>query len=115
MRGAPIEADLALRDFTVNAIAEPLAGGALIDPHDGADDIAARRLRMVSGAAFADDPLRVLRLARFACELGLEPEPPTVTAAREHAAGIESVAAERVFAELRRIVAREPRASTGSS
>jgi putative nucleotidyltransferase with HDIG domain len=99
-----IEADLALRDFTVNAIAEPLAGGHLIDPHLGADDLAERRLRMVSAAAFASDPVRVLRLARFACELGLEPEDDTVTAARDHAAGISGVAQERVFAELRRIV-----------
>ncbi len=104
MRGSTITDDLELRDFTVNAIAEPLAGGRLIDPHDGADDIRRHRLRMVTGSSFPDDPLRVLRLARFACELGLEPEPPTVTAAREHVAGIERVAAERVFAELRRIV-----------
>lgn len=107
LRGTGIEDDLALRDFTVNAIAEPLAGGPLIDPHDGAEDIRRRRLRMVSGASFPDDPLRVLRLARFACELDLEPEPPTVAAARAHAPGIERVAAERIFAELRRIVASD--------
>nr|MBA2347166.1 CCA tRNA nucleotidyltransferase [Solirubrobacterales bacterium] len=85
LRGGSIEADVALRDFTANAIAEPLAGGPLVDPHDGVGDIAARRLRMVSAAAFADDPLRVLRLARFACELGLEPDPDTLVAARNHA------------------------------
>lgn len=107
MRGTGIEEDLALRDFTVNAIAEPLAGGRLIDPHDGAGDIRRHRLRMVTGASFPDDPLRVLRLARFACELGLEPEPPTILAAREHAPGIERVAAERVFAEFRRVVASD--------
>lgn len=107
LRGNTIEDDLALRDFTVNAIAEPLAGGHLIDPHDGAEDIRRRRLRMVSGASFPDDPLRVLRLARFACELDLEPEPPTIASAREHAPGIERVAAERIFAELRRVVASD--------
>ncbi len=107
LRGSTIEHDLALRDFTVNAIAEPLAGGHLIDPHDGAGDIRRRRLRMVSGASFPDDPLRVLRLARFACELDLEPEPPTIASAREHAPGIERVAAERIFAELRRVVASD--------
>ena len=100
--------DLAQRDFTVNAIAEPLHGGALVDPHDGAADLAAFRLRMVSEAAFADDPLRVLRLARFACELGLEPDPdrrpPRGTTS---AGGISEVAPERVFAELRRIVGAE--------
>ena len=57
------------RDFTVNAMAEPLAGGELVDPHGGRADLAARRLRMVGERAFEDDPLRVLRLARLACEL----------------------------------------------
>jgi putative nucleotidyltransferase with HDIG domain len=104
LRGDHIEADLALRDFTVNAIAEPLMGGELVDPHDGSGDLAARRLRMVSEQSFADDPLRVVRLARFGCELDLEPEAQTVRAAVEHAPRIENVAAERVFAELKRIV-----------
>jgi tRNA nucleotidyltransferase/poly(A) polymerase len=107
LRGGSITADLALRDFTVNAIAEPLRGGALVDPHDGADDIKAFRLRMVSEEAFADDPLRVLRLARFACELGLEPDPVTVAAARPKAAGLKDVAAERIFAELKRIISAD--------
>jgi tRNA nucleotidyltransferase/poly(A) polymerase len=107
IRGGSIEADLALRDFTVNALAEPLTGGAVLDPHDGSADIAAFRLRMVSDAAFADDPLRVMRLARFACELGFEPDAETVAAARRRAPGIESVAAERVFGELKRIVSAD--------
>lgn len=104
LRGGHIDADLGHRDFTINAIAEPLAGGALIDPTGGAQDALKRRLRMVSEQAFTDDPLRVLRLARFAAELGLEADEETAGAARRHAAGIEQVAAERVFAELRRIV-----------
>jgi putative nucleotidyltransferase with HDIG domain len=107
LRDDAIEADLALRDFTVNAIAEPLEGGELIDPHDGVEDIAARRLRMVSPSALADDPLRVLRLARFACELGLEPDPETAAEALRRAPGLAGVAAERIFAELRRLVVAE--------
>lgn len=107
LRGGSIEADVALRDFTVNAIAEPLAGGPLVDPHDGVGDLAARRLRMVSPAAFADDPLRVLRLARFGCELGLKAEPGTLSAARTNAAGIGEVAQERVLAELKRVMAAD--------
>src|SRR4051794_37580303 len=79
--GATIEEDLAARDFTVNAIAEPLEGGAPIDPFDGRADLAAGRLRMVRREAFADDPLRVMRAARLAAELHLEPEPATRTAA----------------------------------
>ena len=104
LRGGSLEADLALRDFTVNAIAEPLAGGARIDPHGGAADLAARRLRAVGPAAFADDPLRVLRLVRLAAELGLEPERATIDLARGEAARVAAVAQERVFAELKRVL-----------
>ncbi len=104
LQGGSIVADLGLRDFTVNAIAEPLLGGELIDPHDGAGDVAARRLRMVSESAFDEDPLRVLRLARFACELHLQPDAETVAAARSRAPRLPDVSAERIFAELRRVV-----------
>jgi len=103
--GETIEQDLAQRDFTVNAIAEPLAGGEPVDPTGGRADLAAKRLRMVAPEAFAADPLRVLRLPRFACELGLQPDEATVAAAARHASGLAGVAAERVFAELKRIVA----------
>ncbi len=104
LRGAGIEGDLALRDFTVNAMAEPIDGGELIDPFGGAGDLAARRLRMVAARAFDDDPLRVLRVARFACELGLAVDPETAAVAREHAGGLADVAGERVFAELKRVI-----------
>jgi putative nucleotidyltransferase with HDIG domain len=107
LREGSIEADLALRDFTVNAIAEPLEGGALLDPHAGADDLAAGRLRAVSARSFTDDPLRVVRLARFGCELGLEPDGAAIAAARAAAGALDGVAAERVFAELKRIVVAE--------
>jgi tRNA nucleotidyltransferase/poly(A) polymerase len=107
LQGGTLETDLARRDFTVNAMARPLAGGDLVDPHGGAADLAAGRLRMVSEAGFDDDPLRVLRLARFACELGLEPEAGTVAAATARAPRIAGVSAERVFAELKRIVAAD--------
>ena len=75
LRDGSLEADLALRDFTVNAIAEPIAGGEPIDPLGGLEDLSAGRLRMVAPRAFADDPLRVLRLARIAVELDLHPSP----------------------------------------
>ncbi|MBS1871420.1 MAG: HDIG domain-containing protein [Actinobacteria bacterium] len=103
--GETIEQDLLQRDFTINAIAEPLAGGAPVDPTGGREDLAARRLRMVAPAAFAADPLRVLRLPRFACELALAVEPATIAAAAWHAGALAGVAAERVFGELKRIVA----------
>lgn len=105
MRAGTLEDDLALRDFTVNAIAEPVEGGEPIDPLGGLADVRARRLRMAGPAAFADDPLRVLRLVRVAVELDLEPDADALRAARAHAAGLRAVSSERVFVELRRILA----------
>ena len=105
LRGGSLEADLALRDFTVNAIAEPLEGGARVDPHGGVRDLAAGRLRAVGPEAFAADPLRVVRLVRLAAELGLGADPATCALARTSAPGAATVAQERVFAELKRIVA----------
>jgi putative nucleotidyltransferase with HDIG domain len=107
LREGSLEADLALRDFTVNAIAEPIAGGEAIDPLGGLQDLSAGRLRMASPSAFADDPLRVLRLARIAVELNLAPELQTARQARAHAPQLSRCSPERVFAELRRIVAAE--------
>jgi putative nucleotidyltransferase with HDIG domain len=105
LRGGSLEADLALRDFTINAIAEPLSGGAPIDPLGGLADLDDRRLRMAGPGAFADDPLRVLRLVRIAIELDLRPEAATMAAARAHAGGLGEVSGERVFMELRRVLA----------
>jgi putative nucleotidyltransferase with HDIG domain len=112
LRGGSLSADLALRDFTVNAIAEPISGGEPIDPLGGVADLVARRLRMASPHAFADDPLRVLRLVRLALDLDLEPEPDTAHAASVAAPELRSVSGERVFMELRRIIA-SPRAPDG--
>lgn len=112
LAGGCIEADLGRRDFTINAMARRLGDDELIDPWSGTADLAAGRLRMVSTHVFADDPLRTLRLARLACELGFDADPATVAAARDHAAQVAGVAQERVFAELRRIVTA-PRALAG--
>jgi putative nucleotidyltransferase with HDIG domain len=112
LRADSLEADLALRDFTVNAIAQPLAGGPLIDPLGGLADLDARRLRIAAPRAFIDDPLRVLRLVRVAVELGFDPESSTLEFARQGAAGLAASAGERIFTELRRIIAA-PRALRG--
>jgi poly(A) polymerase len=104
LMGGSLEADLAARDLTVNAMAEPLAGGELVDPHGGARDLAERRLRMLSPHAFVKDPLRTLRVARLATELAFDVEPATAQAVRDHVALLADVAQERVFAELRRLV-----------
>jgi poly(A) polymerase len=105
--GGSLEADLAARDLTVNAMAEPLHGGELVDPHGGRADLEARRLRMVSPRAFDADPLRTLRVARLACELAFTVDPATAAAVRERASGLERVSPERIFAELKRIVVSE--------
>lgn len=111
LRDGDLAEDLAARDFTINAMAEPVAGGALVDPHGGAADLSARRLRAVGPRSFADDPLRSLRAVRLASELDLEIERATADGARRHAPGLERIAAERIFAELKRIVsAANPRA-----
>jgi poly(A) polymerase len=107
LRGGSLEADLGLRDFTINALAEPLAGGPVIDPLGGLADLAAGRLRAVGRESFAADPLRVLRLVRLAVELGMHAEPQTLAWAHQAALALGGVAQERIFAELRRIVAAD--------
>jgi poly(A) polymerase len=105
--GESIEADLGGRDFTINAIAEPLGGGDYVDPFGGTEDLGERRLRIVSQGVFVEDPLRVMRLARLACELSFSVDEATMTAARASAGALAGTAPERIFAELRRIVAAD--------
>ena len=102
--GTTIEQDLARRDLTVNAIAEPLGGGDHVDPFGGIADLQARILRTVSGTAFLNDPLRVMRLARLACELSFEIELGTAEAAGAVAPRLTTVSPERVFEELKRLI-----------
>jgi poly(A) polymerase len=105
LRADTIEADLALRDFTVNAIAVPLGGGTPVDPTGGLADADARLLRAASPRSFADDPLRLLRAARLAAAHRFELDPETVSLARAEAARAAEPAGERQFAELRGIIA----------
>jgi tRNA nucleotidyltransferase (CCA-adding enzyme) len=103
-----LEQDLQRRDFTVNAIAED-ADGALVDPYGGARDIEARVLRHV-GPAFAEDPLRVLRAARFMARfasLGFTVAPETMALMRGMVASgeLDALVPERVWQELRRALA----------
>lgn len=103
MRGDRIEADLARRDFTVNAIACLAADvdARLLDPHDGRRDVGARVLRVVSERSFADDPLRLLRAARIAAAFGLRMDDETRALGRAEAPRAGEPAGERQFAELR--------------
>jgi poly(A) polymerase len=104
LQGGSVEADLAQRDFTVNAMAVPLAGGELLDPHGGARDVDAGVLRVLGPGAFQADPLRPLRLGRLAAELGMAPDPDTERLTAEAAPGLTEASPERVFAELRRLI-----------
>ena len=105
LRGETIEADLGARDFTLGAVAVPLAGGDPIDPHGGLADIERGILRVVSDASFAEDPLRLLRAPRLAAELELEVDPGTRALARSEAGNATDAAGERQLAELRQMIA----------
>lgn len=107
LAGESIEADLARRDLTINAIAQLLPEDELIDPFGGAADLSEGRLRMVSAEAFEEDPLRSLRLVRLACELGFAADPETAAAAARNAPGLARAAPERVFDQLKRILTSE--------
>ena len=115
LQGQTIEEDLGRRDFTVNAMALPLGERSLtslgpveseqlLDPHGGRADIAARTLRVLGRGAYEADPLRPLRLARLAAELGFTPDPETARLTVEAAPAVSSASPERVFGELRRLV-----------
>ena len=97
-----LEEDLARRDLTINAMARD-EGGALIDPYGGADDLRAGILRHVS-PAFVEDPLRVLRVARFAARFGFKVARETMALMREIVATgeLETLAPERVWQEIAR-------------
>ena len=100
--GDTLEGDLGRRDFTVNAMAMTLPGRALVDPYGGRADLARGVLRTpgTPEASFSDDPLRMLRAARFAAQLDFEVDPAVVAAMTDMADRIEIVSAERVRDEL---------------
>jgi tRNA nucleotidyltransferase/poly(A) polymerase len=109
IEGGSIDADLARRDFTVNAIAVGLADGEILDPFGGLSDLARRRLRCVRARNLAEDPLRALRAARFLATHGLRPDAETLAASRAVAGDLSRVARERVAVELARLL-EAPRA-----
>lgn len=126
LQGADIMADLAARDFTINALALPFTTAALrailandasaliphlIDPCGGYADLAARNLRAVSEHSFTDDPVRMLRAARIAAALDLSIVPETVALARTSAARLHAMPPARITAEFYAIFAR-PRGGT---
>nr|WP_202538611.1 CCA tRNA nucleotidyltransferase [Streptomyces sp. SID8379] len=104
--GDSIEEDLVRRDFTVNAMAVALPEKDFIDPHGGLEDLAARVLRTPGTPedSFSDDPLRMMRAARFAAQLDFEVAPDVVAAMKAMAGRIDIVSAERVRDELNKLI-----------
>ena len=104
--GDSIEEDLVRRDFTVNAMAVSLPEKVFVDPHGGLDDLAARVLRTpgTPEESFSDDPLRMMRAARFAAQLDFDVAPEVVAAMTDMAGRIEIVSAERVRDELNKLI-----------
>ncbi|HYM84474.1 MAG TPA: HD domain-containing protein [Candidatus Dormibacteraeota bacterium] len=140
--GSSLEADLARRDFTVNAMAwgvpaagpstdaaargtasgasldvpDPLASACLVDPFAGLDDLASRRLRAVGdpAARFEEDALRMVRAVRLSATLDLAIDPATLEALRAHAELVRHLSGERIAAELEKLLAA-PTPSAGLS
>jgi poly(A) polymerase len=105
LQGGSLEEDLGRRDVTVNALALPAAGdGGLIDLHGGLDDLRGRRLRLVRPTALADDPVRLLRLARLAEELGFAIDDDALARGREASGRLWEAPGERLAVELGRIL-----------
>ncbi|MCH6230496.1 CCA tRNA nucleotidyltransferase [Microbacterium sp. CFH 31415] len=104
--GDTLEGDLVRRDFTVNSMALRVPGRTLVDPTGGVEDLVAGRLRTPAdpSVSFGDDPLRMLRAARFASRLGFEVDPATAAAMAELRETLSIVSPERIHGELVRLL-----------
>jgi len=104
--GDNLEDDLKRRDFTVNAMALRLPSKTFVDPHQGLRDLMLETLRTPAAPeiSFSDDPLRMMRAARFTSQLGFELDPAAFTAMRDMASRIEIISAERVRDELSKLL-----------
>ena len=101
LQGGPLLTDLWRRDFTVNAVALSVSDGAITDPTGGVEDLARRHLRATRAEVFAEDPVRVLRLARLATSLpGFTSDPATVDWARAVTPRLGEMPHERLRVEL---------------
>jgi len=107
--GVSLRQDLARRDFTINAMAQDIASGELVDPFGGRDDLANGLVRAVGDPAerFAEDPLRLLRAVRFVTTLTFTIQGATRDAVRAQAAELANISRERVAEEMNKILLSE--------
>ena len=121
VRGGTLTADLARRDFTINAMALDLVAGELIDLHHGQEDLASGQLRFLHGCSVQDDPTRVIRAARYAARLGFQlaeesraqihstlQQWPWAWCQADPAIAAPPALATRLRMELERLLEREP-------
>jgi len=99
----PLEVDLQRRDFTMNAIAKNLATGEILDPFEGRKDLEKKLIRQVFEKAFVEDPLRMLRALQFSARFHLKIEEKTFSSIKKNAPLIQSISAERVVEELKKL------------
>jgi poly(A) polymerase len=104
--GDTLSEDLLRRDFTINAMAVSIPDKKFVDPYGGLNDLARRVIRTPATpeSSFSDDPLRMMRAARFAAQLGFTPAPEVVAAMRDMADRISIISAERVRDELSKLL-----------
>jgi len=111
--GTDFEAASRRRDLTLNSMAIDPLSGAILDPHGGRDDIAAKRLRATDPERFGSDPLRAIRVARFAACLDMTPDDALLALCGEQ--DLSRVAGERILEEMRRLLLEAPKPSTAFS
>ncbi len=104
--GTTLTEDLSRRDFTINAMAQSVLGGQLVDPYGGREDLAARIIRAVGDPdeRFREDPLRLLRAVRFAAQLGFTIDPATRASVARNADSLRTISAERIAQETNKIL-----------
>ncbi len=114
LRGGCLKNDLLSRDFTLNALAMPLSalsgdtvGDMIVDVTTGLDDLRSGTIRMVNRENLVEDPLRLLRAYRFSAQLGLRIEPDTLEAISDLRTLIHRAATERIWSELKGVLAAE--------
>jgi putative nucleotidyltransferase with HDIG domain len=109
----PVEADLERRDFTINAIAQNMRDGAIVDPLHGVEDLKNKRLRMVFPEAFEEDALRILRGARFVARFSLTIEDDTREAMKSGVPHLKLLSPERIQEEFTKLLTQCDRPGTG--